>query len=86
MNIKQGVLYIDSNLNNQEIQELSEEIKNSIEEIKEVIIDEKSVITSSCLFTLLCSIKKSKNDVLIPILEKQTNIEGFGNVTIIKEG
>ena len=86
MNIKQGVLYIDSNLNNQELQELSEEIRNNIEQIKEVIIDEKSAITSSCLFTLLCSIKKSKNDVVISILETHTNIEGFGNVTIVKEG
>lgn len=86
MNIENGVLKIDSDLDNLELEKLSQEIKNSIEEIKEVIIDEKSVIASSCLFTLLFSIKNTKNDISIPVLEKDVDIESFGNVTIINKG
>jgi hypothetical protein len=86
MNIKNGVLKIDSSLNNLELEKLSHEIKNNIDQIKEVTIDKKSIVTSSCLFTLLISIKKAKTDMSIPILDEEIDIEGFGNVSIISKG
>lgn len=86
MNINNGVLKIDSSLDNLELEKLSHEINNSIKQIKKVTIDEKSIVASSCLFTLLSSIKNAKNDISIDILEEDIDIEGFGNVTIINKG
>lgn len=54
-------------------------------QINEVIIDEKSIVTSSCLFTLLNSIKKTKEDISIPFLDKDNDIESFGNVTFLRD-
>lgn len=86
MKIENEILYIDSNLDNLELEKLSHEIKDRLDEIKEVTIDEKSIVASSCLFTLLSSIKKAKSDISIPVLEKDVDIEGFGNVTIVTKG
>ena len=51
----------------------------------EVIVDEKSTVTSSCLFSLLFSIRKTKEDISIPLLDKDNDIESFGNVTFLRD-
>lgn len=85
MNIQNGVLKIDASFDNAEIETILELIKEDITQIKEVIIDENSVVTSSCLFALLYSIKKTKDDISIPFLDKDNDIESFGNVTFLRD-
>ena len=85
MNIQNGVLKIDASFDNAEIETILELIKEDITQIKEVIIDENSVVTSSCLFALLYSIKKTQDDISIPFLDKDNDIESFGNVTFLRD-
>ncbi|MDD2698418.1 MAG: hypothetical protein PHF17_06415 [Arcobacteraceae bacterium] len=84
MNLENGVLVIDSSLDNLQIEEMLEDIKNNIEQINEVIVEPKS-IASSALFALLGSIKKTNSNISIPILEHNRDIEGFGNTTFIQK-
>lgn len=85
MNIQNGVLTIDASFDNTKIESSLELIKENITQIKEVIIDENSVVASSCLFALLCSIKKTKADISILLLDKDNDIEYFGNVTFLRD-
>lgn len=85
MNIQNGVLKIDASFDNAKIESILELIKENITQIKEVIIDENSAVASSCLFTLLYSIKKTKDDISIPFLDKDNDIESFGNVTFLRD-
>lgn len=85
MNIQNGILCLDAGIDNTEIESITQFIKENIMQINEVIIDEKSIVTSSCLFTLLNSIKKTKEDISIPFLDKDNDIESFGNVTFLRD-
>lgn len=85
MNIQNGILCLDASIDNTEIESITQFIKENIMQINEVIIDEKSIVTSSCLFTLLNSIKKTKEDISIPFLDKDNDIESFGNVTFLRD-
>lgn len=85
MNIQNGILCLDASIDNAEIESITQFIKENIMQINEVIIDEKSIVTSSCLFTLLNSIKKTKEDISIPFLDKDNDIESFGNVTFLRD-
>ncbi len=85
MNIQNGILCLDASIDNTEIESITQFIKENIMQINEVIIDEKSIVTSSCLFALLSSIKKTKEDISIPFLDKDNDIESFGNVTFLRD-
>lgn len=85
MNIQNGILCLDASIDNAEIESITQFIKENIMQINEVIIDEKSIVTSSCLFALLSSIKKTKEDISIPFLDKDNDIESFGNVTFLRD-
>lgn len=85
MNIQNGVLKIDASFDNAEIETILELIKEDVTQIKEVIIDENFIVASSCLFALLYSIKKTKDDISIPFLDKDNDIESFGNVTFLRD-
>ena len=85
MNIENGILHLNTNVDNVEIESIIQFIKENIEQINQVIVDEKSTITSSCLFSLLFSIRKTKEDISIPFLDKDNDIESFGNVTFLRD-
>ena len=85
MNIENGILYLNANIDNVEIESIAQFIKENIDQINEVIVDEKSTVTSSCLFSLLFSIRKTKEDISIPLLDKDNDIESFGNVTFLRD-
>lgn len=85
MNIENGILCLDANISNLEIESIVAFIKENIMQIKEVIVDEKSIIASSCLFALLNSIKNTKEDISIKLLDNDNDIESFGNVTFLRD-
>lgn len=84
MNIENGILCLDANISNLEIESIVAFIKENIIQIKEVIVDEKSMVASSCLFALLNSIKNTKGDISIKLLDNDNDIESFGNVTFLR--
>jgi hypothetical protein len=84
MNLDNGVLTIDSSLDNSQIEELLEEIQNNLEQIEKVNV-ESNPVASSALFALLGSMKKTKNTLSIPLLENDGVIDGFGNTTFIQK-
>ncbi len=84
MNLDNGVLVIDSSLDNSQIEEMLEELRTNIEQIDEVIV-EPTAIASSGLFALLGSMKKTNDNIKISILEENRDIEGFGNTTFIQK-
>lgn len=84
MNIENGILCLDANISNLEIESIVAFIKENIIQIKEVIVDEKSMVASSCLFALLKSIKNTKGDISIKLLDNDNDIESFGNVTFLR--
>lgn len=83
MKLEEGILYLDSSYDNEQINELSPKLHKKLEEITEVVLDEKSVVATSALFALIASLKRSKKDIKVSIFEKNTNFASLGNVTFI---
>jgi len=87
MQVLDGILTIDSNLDNEQLVALSKEIEINLETIKEIQIDAEVAPASSALFSLLTSVKKAKKEIFIPVLEQDTtNIAGLGDVRFITKG
>lgn len=86
MKLKDGVLHLNSDTDNEKLYELLPKLQKKIEKIEEVIVDENSIIASSALFAVLASLKKSKQSIKISYLENDVNFAALGNVTFIKQG
>jgi hypothetical protein len=81
MKIDGDVLTIDLNLSTDEIVTLEEFVRPRIEYIERIETEEKSVLSSSALLSLLVSIKKTRPEIEIPFLEKEQTISfAFGTV------
>lgn len=79
-----GILNIDSTMDNDQLVSLSKEIGIHLSEIREVQIDMKMPPASSALFSLLVSLKKANNNISIPIIDNTNNISSLGMVSFVK--
>ena len=70
MTIDGDVLEIELDMDLGEVMELKKFVEPRLEYIESIeVIGEKDVFASSSLFALLLSIKKSKPDIVIPIMD-----------------
>lgn len=82
MKLENRTLVLNSQMNNEEIVELVSKIVLEIENIDKVEMEElEKGVTSSALFSLLYSLKRSKPEILIPSFN---NISNMGKVFFVK--
>lgn len=86
MNLKNGILHLNVSTDNEMLQELLPKLQKKIEKIEEVIIEGDSMIASSALFSIVASLKKSKESIKISYFDKSTDFTSLGNVSFIQQG
>lgn len=85
MNLENRTLIIDSQINNNEINELVSDIVLKIDEIDKVEIKNlDNSVQTSAIFALLYAIKKSKPEIKVPFFDKYENILNMGKVLFVK--
>lgn len=85
MNLENRTLTIDSQVSNEEINELVSKIVLDIDEIDKIEIKNlENGVQTSALFALLHVIKKRKAEIKIPCYEKYENISNMGKVLFVK--
>ena len=85
MKLLNGTLILDSQLTNEQINEVVSKLVLDFDEIKEVQIEnlDKGVATSA-LFSLLYSIKKRKVEIKVPLIDSFEDISFMGKVHFVK--
>jgi hypothetical protein len=82
MTIDGDVLEIELDMDLGEVMELKKFVEPRLEYIESIeVIGERDVFVSSSLFAMLFSIKKSKPEIHIPIIDDGVlNLSDYGNV------
>jgi len=65
-------MIIKANIEQSELKSVYDEIVKSIDTIEQIDIDESEALASSGLISLLVSLKKSHNNIKIPLLDDPT--------------
>ena len=65
-------MIIKANIEQSELKSVYDEIVKSIDTIEQIDIDEFEALASSGLISLLVSLKKSHNNIKIPLLDDPT--------------
>lgn len=65
-------MIIKANIEQSELKSVYDEIVKSIDTIEQIDIDEAEALASSGLISLLVSLKKSHNNIKIPLLDDPT--------------
>ena len=74
-------LTIDVSMSREEISEFEAFVRPRIEYIDRIDVEENGILKSSALLALLASIKKSRNEIAIPFLEKKSvSLTGYGTI------
>lgn len=85
MNLENKTLIIDSNISNNELDELTSEITLKLDEIESVeLTNIENGIQTSALFALLYTLKKRKADIKIPFYDEFKMVENMGKVLFVK--
>lgn len=81
MTINGDIIEIDLNMDINDVLTLKDFVSKRLEYINEiVIVGEKNIFSSSSLFQLLFSIKKSKPSIIIDAIDNNLKLESFGTL------
>jgi hypothetical protein len=79
-----GIFKIDSSCSHSKLGEIHNKILENIKDIKMIEISEDEALQSSALLSLLKTIKQSKPDIAIPLIENESGkLFGLGNFVIM---
>lgn len=85
MKLENSTLILDSQLQNEQINELVSQIVVHFDEIQKVEVENLDKgIASSALFSLLQSIKQRKNEIVIPLIDEHLNVPSMGKIFFVK--
>jgi hypothetical protein len=80
-----NIFAIDASTAHSELEKIHKEIVKNIDKIKTIEIKQDEDIKSSALLSLLVSIKNSKPEIGIPLIDEQNNfLKGLGKFSIVK--
>ena len=80
-----NIFTIDASTPHSELASIHSDIIKNINEIKTVEVKMDDELKSSALLSLLVSIKNSKPEIVIPLIDKKDNfLKGLGRFSIVK--
>ncbi len=85
MEIKDKCLFLDLSIAHNELNDLAQEVLSKIEQFDKVSVVSKEVLLTSGFISLLMSLKETKKELEIDLVDSPMQIQGLGFVTCIKK-